>query len=1389
MSKTIRIRTVPNGGDNFIKINMEQDFDFVEVLSLKISQKDLYQTFCADYGAVVGRVIVNNGFGVPNAKVSIFIPISDLDRDNDEIFSLYPFETITDVRPNGQRYNLLPNSNENIDECFTPIGDFPKKRTFLDDDRMLEIYCKYYKFTTTTNQSGDYMIFGVPAGSHTMYVEADISDIGIISQKPYDLIRKGIPIETFDSTTKFKKQSDNLNDNIHILGGNPYGVNIQPYWGSQDTCNVTISRQDINLNTTVQPHAIFMGSIFGDNEEGIINAKCRPKATLGVLSKQTTGSGTIEMIRETLDGTIERFDIAGGKLIDSDGTWAYQIPMNLDYRVTDEFGNLVPTDDPNKGIPTRARVRFRIGMDDNVGGVSRRAKYLVPHNPRRHTNGGVQPQFIVGTDEFPYGEPTIDFEFGPNTSKASLADLSWNTVYSVKNYIRRYQKTIFPSSPKIRSFVGIKDVDSASSDITPFPYNSLNVVSDPLFSFLCGLIIILTSIILGVNTFIISPINFIIGLFNSLLDWILPSIPYIACLTLECNSDDEPKYFAPGCDYQSEGCSAAAQDLGAITCVGSDTESDRPDAGYISCAIVSLLKSLDLLEFDFFNDWVNGTLYSPPFRLKNKRGRKELLTFCEWSCGGFSGYTAEGVTTSSSEPFDNACPKNTYLIQNCGLGSFPFFNDPNFTAPEYLTGCNGPYDCGDFEEDRRPFPNTEGINFVGSSLIDYGLIVNKKVEPSFSSTILTDDGVYYYAPYGRNTNDYILATDIITLGSSVDCHWLGLPSVIRFILDTTYKLPPYSSDKEFNPITNTNDIVTSGMNGLPLASQSPTSTNPNLFFTIYDCTIVLTGPLQCSNIRRQCELGIGFDELYYDATQTPPQFVAPNRVIQNEDIDINLSRNLFAWMNNYHLYTTSDPNSVDTSFVNTFVGGACGNTNGKPDYNTFRYNWKNVNDTGTLCSVKPKTYNSFYFYFGLKRQKTALSKMLEKYFSPCPVQDKPPFTIISDTKDVTTIGGVDGEITITIIGGTGPYTATITYPDGTSEDFPVIGDTITFNDLVEGSYTITVIDSSGLISTTTVIVGGPVPLNCFVESVNVSGFNSLGQSNNDGIINIEISYGAEPYTVTVAPFLFINPITGMSVYGTPVFDGPILGGSFTLPALSAGIYAVEVQDSDTISPSSCSSVIIISQPTGTTVTFDVFGVQCEGACNGYVVITLDGEPPYDITLTRVDGAVIFNDQDNNTTENSPSVTITGHISNTLSIVNLCEGDYELNVIDSSNTPTPQIDITVLPAQYTNSQLDLDNNDAIVTIDPTNNNDFNNGTGVLVVCPPIAPPSGEYVYQLYRDETSPPIQTVTSSNPCAQFVNLDCNSGNNYWISYRNHLGCRFPSNLNQRYEVIVNTGC
>ena len=71
MSNSFRIRTEV-GVDKAIQVKLEQEYDFLEILSLKILPSQIYTRACANYGVIVGRVSVNNGFGVPNAKVSIF---------------------------------------------------------------------------------------------------------------------------------------------------------------------------------------------------------------------------------------------------------------------------------------------------------------------------------------------------------------------------------------------------------------------------------------------------------------------------------------------------------------------------------------------------------------------------------------------------------------------------------------------------------------------------------------------------------------------------------------------------------------------------------------------------------------------------------------------------------------------------------------------------------------------------------------------------------------------------------------------------------------------------------------------------------------------------------------------------------------------------------------------------------------------------------------------------------------------------------------------------------------------------------------------------------------------------------------------------------------------
>ena len=299
MSNSRRIRTTPNGNDKSISMQIEQKFDFIEILSLKISQEEVYKKFCSDYGVVVGRVSVNNGFGVPNAKVSIFIPITDDDKLNPEIKGFYPYEQVTDKNKYGIRYNLLTKEVDNENPCFTPVGSLPSKREIMDNQLLDEIYCKYYKYTATTNHAGDFMLFGVPVGTYTLHVDADISDIGIASQRPFDLISQGASPKLFTSPTKFK-ESKNIDSLVQVKTMNA-GINVIPFWGDLDECQIGITRMDVPLNHTVKSSAIFMGSIFGDKDKHSINKRCRPRKKLGSLEEQITSEGTIEMIRKTLD--------------------------------------------------------------------------------------------------------------------------------------------------------------------------------------------------------------------------------------------------------------------------------------------------------------------------------------------------------------------------------------------------------------------------------------------------------------------------------------------------------------------------------------------------------------------------------------------------------------------------------------------------------------------------------------------------------------------------------------------------------------------------------------------------------------------------------------------------------------------------------------------------------------------------------------------------------------------------------------------------------------------------------------------------------------------------------------------------------------------------------
>jgi hypothetical protein len=117
MSNSFRIRTEP-GVDKSLNVLIDQEFEYLEILSLKILQSQIYTRQCSDYGVLVGRVSVNNGFGIPNAKVSIFVPLDSTDELDPVISELYPYKSLSDLGieyyPNGTQEVSDITNKENI---------------------------------------------------------------------------------------------------------------------------------------------------------------------------------------------------------------------------------------------------------------------------------------------------------------------------------------------------------------------------------------------------------------------------------------------------------------------------------------------------------------------------------------------------------------------------------------------------------------------------------------------------------------------------------------------------------------------------------------------------------------------------------------------------------------------------------------------------------------------------------------------------------------------------------------------------------------------------------------------------------------------------------------------------------------------------------------------------------------------------------------------------------------------------------------------------------------------------------------------------------------------------------------------------------------------------
>lgn len=1028
MERNYRLRANV-GSDAVLNVNMRQDFDFLEVLSLKLRQKDTYKLHSSSYGVIVGRVLANDAFGIPNAKVSVFIEKDD--ADTTEISQIYPYEEITSKDSEGRRYNLLQDYSD--DACYKVVGTFPNKRYVLDDNSMLEVYDKYWKYTTVTNQAGDYMLFAVPTGSQQIHVDIDLSDIGVLSQKPRDFEYKGYNISMFDSPVQFK-DSTNL-DNLAQLFSQNKSVNVYPFWGDDDNGIAAITRCDVQIQYKFEPTCVFMGSIISDNDANSIGHKCAPSVNNGMNNQLIGGNGTIEMIRKTTDGLVEEYQIQGNQLIDENGVWCYQIPMNLDYIGTDEYGNVVPTDNPSKGIPTRAQVRFRISKTESGDeGFSRHtAKYLVPMNPI------LNEEKVVPTLKVSGSEAEKMYNFGSATPDSCFRDLYWNNVYSVKNYIPKSQVAHRPYANNYTALKGANLVDNQN----PVPFNKLRVDMPFSYVIVCVLFTIVMYIIMFINQLVCIIDETVLRIYNTLRNFCLPKIPlvgricpfkpilpklgYLGCLSLAGGFGENNTTFYPGCWCRGTGLKAAS--------CGSDQNGNCNKSTDTARLMDSVQRSLALdhkiAKLDFYQDWINGTLYMPLWYWR-KRKKKTFLF---------------GLFSSKAKS------------QYCSC-------DSRYTRLKTSVTCNIEYSKNDLTTNNSLMPNNEDRwhkRRSGSVSYKRGLI--KPVENKDGLT------VYYYVGMQPTTNNpnsdlqlgdmdkdvkiaLLYATDIILLGNLEPNNIYGIPQFYNCLPSTSANIPPIASVEENITDEDDNDsdspisvgedsglTVTTGMDwGHDYNDQTP-KYQRGLFMDL-SCTYANTKPKSCINVERLSEFGVNldmsYDMEYHSGNSIKSGKIEADGFVSKYELDDTENRAMFATLNHIGFvpqpyqdsigsYTTQVEDSNTNYLVNKFKyiyptdfdgrlqvpmdlykkGFEQVEMDKKDDsYLTFRFGAEGGksdsnsegrirhfyhNDDGKFSM--PLYNNSYYFYFGVKKGSTAIDKFNKMFNASCFKRQTHPFTI------------------------------------------------------------------------------------------------------------------------------------------------------------------------------------------------------------------------------------------------------------------------------------------------------------------------------------------------------------------------------------------------------------